>query len=202
VHSECGAPNSFTQELIIVNTGAYFLYDFIAMAYYGLLDSSMTIHHVVCVLGIYISLMEGFSANDVIAGLFIAEISNPPMHGRVMLKHVGKRMTKLYELCEYLYIVLYIFGRCLIGSPVIYKVVSCTSSNFLVRAVAGVLALQSYYFVFKMIRLLRHRFRSYALRKSHGIKLHWFTVNEEGVARLKKIEQEEREKREAKAKNE
>ncbi len=85
-------------------SASYFLYDFIAMAYYGILDKSMTIHHNICIFGMTMVVLTGQSANSLVSAAFVAEISNPPMHIRMMLKHLNKRYTKAYECAELSYI--------------------------------------------------------------------------------------------------
>jgi hypothetical protein len=87
-----------------MNSCGYFLYDFVAMAYFKMLDSGMTIHHFICVTGMYLCLLQGISANYLIAGVYISEVSNPVMHARMVVKHLGMRYTKTYELLEVSYI--------------------------------------------------------------------------------------------------
>ena len=89
-------------------------------------------------------LLEGHDAVHVVAGLFVAEVSNPAMHVRVMLRNLGKRYTKAYEVAEYTYFVMFFFGRVLMGHPVVWNTVTCGSMNVLAKIVSlGVLA-QSY----------------------------------------------------------
>jgi hypothetical protein len=57
IHSECGQTNTLFEQLILLNSGGYFLYDFVAMAYFGLLDIGMTIHHLVVVGGMVIAMI-------------------------------------------------------------------------------------------------------------------------------------------------
>ena len=102
--SECGQKNTEFEKLIVMNSAGYFMYDFIAMAYFGLLDSGMFIHHNICIIGMVLALCEGVSANYIVAGTFVSEISNPAMHFRMVLKHLGYRYTKSYELSELIYI--------------------------------------------------------------------------------------------------
>jgi hypothetical protein len=104
LHSECGQTNTPFEALIIANSGGYFLYDLLAMAYFGLLDKGMLLHHTMCVVGTIIALIEGISANYIVAALFVAEISNPAMHFRMVTKHLGRRYTKAYEISELTYI--------------------------------------------------------------------------------------------------
>jgi hypothetical protein len=110
LHSECGQKNSDFEHLIMSLSGGYFLYDLFAMAYFGILDNGMLLHHGMCVMGMVIALIEGISANYLIMGLFVAEISNPAMHFRMVMKHLGKRYTKAYEVAELTYIcILFLF---------------------------------------------------------------------------------------------
>lgn len=104
VHSECGQSNSGFEEFILINSTGYFLYDFFAMAYLRILDFDMTIHHMMCVMGMYSCLLLGDTGFSPISGLFVTEISNPIMHVRMVIKHLGKRYTKAYELAELSYI--------------------------------------------------------------------------------------------------
>ncbi len=59
LHNECGQANTSLEKLIVMNSAGYFLYDFIAMAYFGLLDAGMFIHHSICVIGMCLALIEG-----------------------------------------------------------------------------------------------------------------------------------------------
>lgn len=101
---ECGGKNSDFDKMIMMTSVGYFIYDLVVMAYFRLLDLSMFIHHMICITGLYITLCEGKNGGYLIAALFVAEISNPVMHFRILLKHLGKRYTKLYEFCEISYI--------------------------------------------------------------------------------------------------
>jgi hypothetical protein len=126
---------------VLVNSGGYFLYDMLSMAYFKLLDLDMTIHHSLCIGGICAVLIDGHDAGFVVAGLFVAEVSNPAMHSRVLLRNIGKRYTKAYEVAEYCYFFMFFFGRVLAGHPVVYSTVACGSMHKLARFVSlGVLA--------------------------------------------------------------
>ena len=104
MHSECGQKNTDYEIFIVLLSAGYFFYDLVAMAYFGLLDAGMFIHHNMCVMGMSIALAQGISTNYIVLGLFVAEISNPAMHVRMVVKHLGMRYTKLYEVSELTYI--------------------------------------------------------------------------------------------------
>lgn len=169
--------------------------DIIAMAMIGLLDTSMSIHHIACMVGMYIGLYQQTAASDIIGGIFIAEISNPAMHGRTIIKNAGMRYTKIYEIFEYSFFTFYIFGRCILGLPIVTRTVTCEHTNIFIRLVCIVIALQSYYFVFQMVGIIRNRWNEYALRKKHGIKFNWLSINKEEVAKYNKIKPQTDEKK-------
>jgi hypothetical protein len=159
---------------VLVNSAGYFLYDMISMGYFKLLDLDMSIHHSLCIGGICAVLSEGHDAGFVVAGLFVAEFSNPAMHCRVMLRSVGKRYTKAYEVAEYCYFAMFFFGRVLAGHPVVYNTVTCTSMHLLGRFVSlGILA-QSYLFLYRMWFILNSRLRETSERRQKKIPFYWF----------------------------
>jgi hypothetical protein len=69
--------------------------------------------------------------------------------------------------------VLYIYGRVLIGTSVVIKTVGCELTNVIVRGISVCLALQSYYYITKMVGLLRSRVVEHSERKQKGIKMQW-----------------------------
>jgi hypothetical protein len=102
-HSQCGEKNSQFEMFILQFSNGYFAYDLLAMAYLGILDRSMTIHHLICIGGLSGGLFTGYSADILIGTLFLTEISNPAMHVRVILRLIGLRYTKAYETAEITY---------------------------------------------------------------------------------------------------
>lgn len=104
LHSECGQKNTRFEEYIMIFSSGYFFYDFMAMAYFGLLDISMSIHHFICMFGMAYCVISDIAANTLIAALFVSEISNPAMHIRMVLKYLNLRYTKAYESAELMYI--------------------------------------------------------------------------------------------------
>ena len=95
------------------------------MYFENILDFAMSIHHPLAIYGLYIPLYENVSGNFAMIAIFISEISNPPMHLRHMLRMRGKRYTLAYEICEIMFIFLYIYGRLVTGIPIIIKTISC-----------------------------------------------------------------------------
>ena len=122
----CGDQNTPYEKMTLYILCGYFSYDFLAMAYYGLLDTTMTIHHTICISGILSSFSQNNTGNFIILGTYLAEVSNTFMHMRVILKHYGLRYTKAYETMEVMFILLYIYARILVGPSVVWNTVACS----------------------------------------------------------------------------
>lgn len=171
--------------MLIYTAVGYFIYDFTALCYYGLVDKTMVIHHGICIIGMSMPLTYNKSANYIVMGMFIAESSNPFMHVRVILKHYGLRYTKAYETMEITFMMLYIYGRILLGISVVSNTCLCIHNHFMVRFCSFGLLLQSIFFVFQMIGILKKRFKEISLRKLHRVKSRWFDpLNKEELEKL------------------
>lgn len=143
----CGDPNTTYEKRLIYTAVGYFLYDFSAMAYYGLLDAAMSFHHWSCIIGMTLPLTAGVSANYVVHGMFVAEASNPFMHVRIILRHYGLRYTRAYETMEILFMIIYIFGRVVMGTYTAWST-ACCQHNFLVVKLAAIgLLVQTVHFI-------------------------------------------------------
>jgi hypothetical protein len=181
VHSGCGEGNTRLEVLIMNFSNGYFAYDFVAMAYLGILDKSMFIHHLICMGGLTGGLWTGFSADVLVSSLSFTEISNPSMHTMKMLRLLGYRYTKAFEVSEWSYMILYIFGRSFLGLPLLYRTWMCDTNNIFVKVMGLSLITYSFYYMRQMISILKSRAIEKGERKSKNIKMKWFTplTNEE-----------------------
>lgn len=143
----CGDPNTRYEKNLIHLSVGYFFYDFSAMAYYGLLDWAMTFHHWLCIIGMSLPLTYGMSANYVLWGMFVAEASNSFMHIRAILKFYGKRYTKAYEFSEIAFLLIYMYGRLILGSYVTVSTCRCNQNAIVIKICASGLLFQSLYFI-------------------------------------------------------
>lgn len=133
----------------------------------------MTIHHAVSVAILGLNITSGNSAYLILGGMFIGEISNPSMHLSAMLKHLGLRYCKLYEFCEISFAFLYCTGRVFMGTYQLWKICSCESSHIILKLSTTALAVQSYFFVYNMIPLMKDRIGTIVSRGKLGIKSSW-----------------------------
>mmetsp|Transcript_1047 Transcript_1047/g.1920 ORF Transcript_1047/g.1920 Transcript_1047/m.1920 type:complete len:291 (-) Transcript_1047:44-916(-) len=181
----CGDANTEFEKRLIYTSVGYFLYDFSALCYYGLVDKTMVIHHWICIVGMSLPLTTNVSANFIVQGMFVAEVSNTFMHVRVILKHYGLRYTKAYETMEICFILLYIYGRILLGPATVWNTTFCPQNHPLVKFCSLGLLAQSVFFVFQMVSILRKRFKEISMRKLNRVKSRWFDpLNKEELEKI------------------
>lgn len=137
---QCGDSNTLFEKRLAYTSVGYFLYDFVALGYYGLVDQAMTIHHLICMIGMSLPLTYGMSMNYIVMGMYISEVSNSFMHVRCILRHYGKRYTKAYECMEITFMMLYMYGRIILGSSVVWNTCGCQHNHMMVRFCSAGLA--------------------------------------------------------------
>lgn len=176
VDFECGAHTRGLDYCILIMSCGYFSYDFLSMAWFGLLDLDMTIHHLLCISGMVYTLMIETGSNFIVLGLFVAEVSNPAMHMRIMLKHIGLRYSRSYEVAEFMYFGTFFLGRYVLGHPAVYLTITCEHMNMPGKIVClGVLA-QSYQFLYRMYFIVLRRFAEIAERNKKKLAFRWFSA--------------------------
>ena len=157
---------------------SYFIHDMVMMIILGLLDGAMTIHHGVCIFGYAYMIYVGYGGPVEVTGMWFAELSNPAMHGRIITKHLGLRYTNLYDAMEYIYISLYMYSR-LYGALVMVAQswLYCPNVPFIVNMCGSALVVQSIFFSFRMISILKSKYKEAKERKAKGIYQYWFSEN-------------------------
>jgi hypothetical protein len=155
----------------------YFVYDLLACLFFGLYDSKLIIHHLLSICGFSFPFVAGKGIFAGIMGLFMAESSNFPMHFRVILKQMGLRHTKAYEIFDDMYITIYIFARGILCP--IFCIMSFFSKDtpLFICLVFVAMTIQSLQFVVIMFSILKKKKKEKLERQSKGVELFWITVN-------------------------
>lgn len=171
---------------------SYFIYDTLACIYYRLMDRSLLIHHFICILGFLMGLLGFKGVYYMIVGLAVAEISNFPMHLRVIIRNLGYKYTKIYEQAENLYIctfenysVLYILARG-IFSP-FFLMIPCLMSpkiHILLKLAIFALHLQSFFFIYEMIAIVKKKNKRRAEMLEKQVEMDWFTMDQNKLSQL------------------
>ena len=104
----------------------------------------------------------------------MAELSNPAMHLRMIVKDIGWKYTRLYEVLEIAYFITFLFGRQVFLNPAIWNVVVTCPEIFLPCKILGcVILAQSWLFTYRLMATIQRRVAEIRERQKHGIKLQW-----------------------------
>lgn len=168
----------FSSGIICLSFG-YFLYDLLACLFFGIWDSKLIIHHFLCVVGLFALLWWRKGLFACVAGLFLAEASNLPMHVRCICRNFGLKHTRLCEYSETLYMIIYVFFRGVLAPILCVLTFMSPSTPILIALVLLGILVQSYFFIFTMIKIMRKKWDHYQERKQKNVHLFWFEVNPE-----------------------
>lgn len=163
---ELQAPNNWFEHFWGAWSMSYFFVDTIMMLKLNLANKAILLHHGVLIVGYIVMIHQGHGGAIEFVGIYTAEISNFPMHLRIILKDYGRRNTKLYDVLEYTYISLYIYGRFILSSIITFKMwMYAPNCSILIKLAGTTVVCQSYYFIYQMVSVLKNKFRQHVIRK-------------------------------------
>lgn len=138
-------------------TLAYLIYDLICCSVFDKranLDNAA--HHIVSIVGIGAGLVYQKSGSELVAALWVTEISSPLLHIRELLKELGYRDTDLNLVADILFAFVFSIGRMIAGPYVTY--VTCMADNpLLIKTMAMGLQLVSTFWFYKIVRMARYK---------------------------------------------
>jgi len=137
----------------------------------------MVLHHVSVMLGYYSGISFNHSASEMLRGLLVADVSNPIMHTRLIVRNFGLKHTKLYLYMDVVYMIIYVVARSAFGAMATYWTVFCKGNLFIVKISAFIVWGQSVLFMKRMLQNLFHRYLDYCERKAKGVDYFWFEFN-------------------------
>ena len=76
---------------------------------------------------------------------------------------------------ELTFLILYMFGRIIMGGYQVWTVCHCESANLAIKFGGSAVLIQSIYFCFTMWKIMKNRFREISNRKLNQVKIRWFT---------------------------
>lgn len=168
----------FNSRIITFSLG-YFFYDLSVCYYLGLGDIKLLQHHLCCFITFGYIMFSGQGVFMGICGLAVAESSNCPLNLRGILKLYDLRFTKIYELLEVFYFVIYILTRGFIGPVLFLLGLFSPSTPHLVKLAVFGIILQSSFFIKDMLFIFKRKYNEYQERVEKGIGLYWFSHNPE-----------------------
>lgn len=114
------------------------------------------IHHLVSITGISAGLVYQKCGSELVAALWITELSSPFLHMRELLKELGYRDTDLNLVADIAFAVIFSIARMVGGPYLTFKTLSA-DNPFLIKAMALGLQLVSAFWFYKIARMVKYK---------------------------------------------
>ncbi|XP_075239576.1 TLC domain-containing protein 5-like [Convolutriloba macropyga] len=112
-----GGPNTMLEEFIVSVCLGYFLFDFVWCLLQPTKESRvMLIHHLLSITALFYVLYTEHSGTELMGTVFGAEASNPFLQIRWFLKEMGLRDTKMYEVNNIVFVLVFFTFRIILGT--------------------------------------------------------------------------------------
>ncbi|CAL9100825.1 unnamed protein product [Musa textilis] len=162
----CSADESVGRDL------SYLIYDLICCLFDKIPRMDNSVHHIVGIVGITAGLAYGMCGSEMVAAMWLTEISSPFLHMRELLKELGYRDTNLTLAFDILFAAIFSLAR-MVGGPYLTYVTLTADYPLLIKAMALGLQLVSAFWFYKILRMVRYKVaKRMAPNKSIKISVH------------------------------
>lgn len=120
---DLGESNTTLQNITLVISLGYFIYDFFWCIYSQTEPFIMIIHHLASICSISNILFKGYSGAEAIGGIGSMEITNPLLQCRWFLRSSGYNKTPVHTIVEMLFIACFVIMRLGFGSYLTYIII-------------------------------------------------------------------------------
>ncbi|CAI9116809.1 OLC1v1018067C1 [Oldenlandia corymbosa var. corymbosa] len=135
---------------------AYLIYDLVCSSFDKDVKIDNAIHHLVSIVGLGAGLSYQRCGSEMVAALWITEISSPFLHLRELLKELGYRDTDLNLAVDVLFATVFTCAR-MIGGPYLTYVTLSANNPLLIKAMAFGLQLVSVFWFYKIARMVMYK---------------------------------------------
>ncbi|KAK9108910.1 hypothetical protein Sjap_016970 [Stephania japonica] len=135
---------------------AYLIYDLICCLFDSHFSVDNSVHHLVSIVGIVAGLAYQWCGSEMVAALWITEISSPFLHARELLKEHGYKDTDLNLAADIAFAVIFSLAR-MVGGPYLAYVTLSAENPLLIKAMALGLQLVSAFWFYKIARMVRYK---------------------------------------------
>ncbi|KAF4358281.1 hypothetical protein F8388_014551 [Cannabis sativa] len=141
------ASNSSSKQVTtLAVTLSYLIYDLICCQFDKQFSLDNTIHHLVSIVGIGAGLAYGKSGSELVAALWVSELSTPFLHLRELVKELGYKDTDLNLAADISFAVVFSVARMVLGSYVTCVTVVANNPLVIQAMAVGLLLLSAFWF--------------------------------------------------------
>jgi len=146
---------------------AYLIYDLICCLFDKHVKIDNMVHHLVGIVGIAAGLAYQRCGSEMMAAMYITEISSPFLHLREFLKELGYKDTDLNLAADISFAIIFTIAR-MVGGPYLLYVTLSANNPFLIKAMALGLQLVSAFWFYKIANMVKHKLTKRVTTKKVG----------------------------------
>ena len=165
-----GLPNTWWQNLGIMYSLGYFIFDLVWSLYMQTEKPIMLVHHVVSILGFLLSFKLGLSGCEILATTGGAEVSNPFLQWRWRLQQEQRLDTDVGKFVEHMFLLMWFVVRLGIGTVLYIVVILSGVPPTIIKVGANCMFMVSCTFTYGIIKYYRKKFGSLSLMPSYFVK--------------------------------
>ncbi|CAI0436033.1 unnamed protein product [Linum tenue] len=154
--SPVAADSSPRQMQTLAVSLSYMIYDLGCCMFERRVDMANAVHHLVSIVGIGAGLAYQKCGTEMVAALWVTEISSPFLHLRELLKELGYRDTQFNFAADIAFAAIFSFARMGCG-PYLTYVVLAANNPLIIKAMGLGLQLVSAFWFYKIVRMVRYK---------------------------------------------
>ncbi|KAL5557975.1 hypothetical protein UlMin_034186 [Ulmus minor] len=154
--SPSASKSSPKQMRTLAVTLSYLIYDLFCSMFDKQFNLDNTFHHLISIVGLGAGLAYGKSGSELVAALWVSELSSPFLHLREILKELGYRDTDLNLAADISFAVIFTVARMLCGSYITYVTVAA-SNPIIIQVMAVGLLLVSTFWFYKIVKMVIYK---------------------------------------------
>lgn len=165
-----GTKNTPLQISAMVVSLGYFIFDMAWCVYFRTEGPVMLAHHTMSILGILLTLWLGESGIESCAVLFGSEITNPLLQARWFLKQTGRYGTRLGDVVDVLFVLLFVLMRVFVGGTMLYCELISPRPRFFIKCGGVAMYALSWVFMVDIVRFARRKSKSWHRPKTDQLE--------------------------------
>lgn len=166
----CPLPKSSPRQMqTLAVTVSYLIYDLVCCLLGDHFSVDNTVHHVVSIVGMFAGLAYQKCGTEMVAALWLTELSSPFLHMRELLKELGYRDTDLNLAADMSFAVIFSVAR-MVGGPYLMYMTLVAENPLVIKGMAVGLQLVSAFWFFKIARMVRYKLTKRTASKKDSLK--------------------------------
>nr|XP_043617756.1 TLC domain-containing protein 5-like [Erigeron canadensis] len=146
-------------------TLAYLIYDLVCCLFDKSIKIDNSVHHLVSIVGIGAGLAYEKCGSEMVAAMYITEVSSPFLHLRELLKELGYKDTDVNLAADVAFALMFTIARMCFGPYLCYVTLSA-NNPILIKAMALGLQLVSAFWFCKIARMVKFKFTKRSTSKA------------------------------------